>query len=955
MKFIQVNIYGFGKWVDKVIDFPNNHPLCFYGENESGKSTLQQFIMYVLFGLPPRKLAAFKPIHSNKIGGRLIVEDTTVGTYQIERIDQEVICYLPTGDLQDEAWLKDRLQGLNRDIYTAIYSFSAMDLTMIRQMKQTELSDVLFSVGLTGSTKIYEAEKLLQTKIGQLFKKQGRKPLINQQINTVRESHNMLMERQQNERTYEQKQSKINQLLKERTQTLDAEAQIKSTLLKTEKVMQMLPQLQQYQQYKKETRTDRYLMKFPENGVQRLAALQEKLLPLKGELRVAKMQLQKDEQAVANIEKRQYNTSVIQSAANIVQNKTTYDYLMQQEKTISAKMHHLQEEVTTELAAIQLDKESVHHLELPFHLEKDWRELQQTHEQLLQKEESQTEHYDVLINKEAELEKARTYWLQQQISDAEMQHATHQAGATTVQDTEQIKWRQWEKQRMKTAKVILLTASIMAVLTFLFSLHMDHAILFTIPIVILLAGVVQFLNTKNTISFVLKESMNNDRQQEQDATPTQFKLEQQRIHTELQAIEEQSKQVEMEKFQWKEQQNVFLEKENNWIQLMEAEQQKYPFLQHVELEYWLDLLNILRKARRLQLEIGQSEKELNQVQAEISSMDQERQHISEQLSESNTLLTFEQIQEVIDKQHTEEHFLQQYRENMAHRIETIHLFREKIAVYDKEISKLYDYAKVEDEEAYLQLASMLKHQQMVQQEMERMEQSFAKLLTQEELTNLLDQSMDENDLTVQLNALERELKQVQHQLAELNKKIATLQMEVKQLEMSEDHSTAIYQHQIELDTLQQMAQEWATLKIAQSALLTAKTSYQKQHLDEVIKQTSLFFREITDGAYTKVIAPNEKDDVFQVEGKQQFRYTIDKLSQGTMDQLYVSLRLAISVVMSKTYHVPFLMDDAFVHFDQVRIEKMIHILKAIPSEQQLIIFTCRMDIAKAMDQVHTLY
>src|SRR5690625_6941115 len=102
--------------------------------------------------------------------------------------------------------------------------------------------------------------------------------------------------------------------------------------------------------------------------------------------------------------------------------------------------------------------------------------------------------------------------------------------------------------------------------------------------------------------------------------------------------------------------------------------------------------------------------------------------------------------------------------------------------------------------------------------------------------------------------------------------------------------------------------------------------------------TSEFFHEITKGAYSKVHAPTSNQS-FQVEGKNHIRYTIDKLSQGTIDQLYVSLRLAISVVMSNTYQMPFMIDDGFVHFDQQRTDKMIALLKQFSKKPNIIFFT----------------
>src|SRR5699024_5050218 len=115
-------------------------------------------------------------------------------------------------------------------------------------------------------------------------------------------------------------------------------------------------------------------------------------------------------------------------------------------------------------------------------------------------------------------------------------------------------------------------------------------------------------------------------------------------------------------------------------------------------------------------------------------------------------------------------------------------------------------------------------------------------------------------------------------------------------------------------------------KIAQEVLQQAKINYQENHLQAVLRYTSTFFEELTNGRYHQVYAPTSKKP-FQVEGKNHIVYTVNMLSQGTVDQLYIALRLAISIVMSDRYHMPFIIDDAFVHFDYTRTNRMLRILQ----------------------------
>src|SRR5690625_2917626 len=102
MRFLRAEIYGFGKWIDQSFDFTDGLLTCFYGENEAGKSTLQQFLKFMLFGMPPRKRTFYQPKNSNRVGGILTVETVDTGIFTIERTDNQVKCLLPNGEAYDE-------------------------------------------------------------------------------------------------------------------------------------------------------------------------------------------------------------------------------------------------------------------------------------------------------------------------------------------------------------------------------------------------------------------------------------------------------------------------------------------------------------------------------------------------------------------------------------------------------------------------------------------------------------------------------------------------------------------------------------------------------------------------------------------------------------------------------------------------------------------------------------
>lgn len=62
-------------------------------------------------------------------------------------------------------------------------------------------------------------------------------------------------------------------------------------------------------------------------------------------------------------------------------------------------------------------------------------------------------------------------------------------------------------------------------------------------------------------------------------------------------------------------------------------------------------------------------------------------------------------------------------------------------------------------------------------------------------------------------------------------------------------------------------------------------------------------------------------------------------SEGTTDQLYLALRLAVAQEL--TPDAPLILDDAFVRFDNTRLQAALELLQEIAEEKQVILFTCQ--------------
>ncbi len=127
--------------------------------------------------------------------------------------------------------------------------------------------------------------------------------------------------------------------------------------------------------------------------------------------------------------------------------------------------------------------------------------------------------------------------------------------------------------------------------------------------------------------------------------------------------------------------------------------------------------------------------------------------------------------------------------------------------------------------------------------------------------------------------------------------------------------------------------------VAEEELLKA-SSEARQSFGGVLKQRATeIFTSLTGGNYkTLNISKNfdisvEKSDSF---GTKESAY----LSNGTVDQAYFALRLAVSELLSNDEKLPLMLDDVFCQYDDTRYAAAVEFLRKYSSENQVLFFTC---------------
>ncbi len=129
-------------------------------------------------------------------------------------------------------------------------------------------------------------------------------------------------------------------------------------------------------------------------------------------------------------------------------------------------------------------------------------------------------------------------------------------------------------------------------------------------------------------------------------------------------------------------------------------------------------------------------------------------------------------------------------------------------------------------------------------------------------------------------------------------------------------------------------------RIAIDFLEKADSETNRVLMPELKTETESIMNNITGGKYNRVEIDKKEFDVkaFSVE-KGEF-VDSKELSAGTLDQLYFSLRLVLARIIAHHKHVPLILDDPFVYFDNQRKENAMGLLSKLSEDYQILVFNC---------------
>jgi len=137
----------------------------------------------------------------------------------------------------------------------------------------------------------------------------------------------------------------------------------------------------------------------------------------------------------------------------------------------------------------------------------------------------------------------------------------------------------------------------------------------------------------------------------------------------------------------------------------------------------------------------------------------------------------------------------------------------------------------------------------------------------------------------------------------------------------------------------------AACRLGQRTLEKIKETFKSQHLPQLEEKVNLLFQFLT-GTKRQVKLAQSWPEII-VEATEGI-LSPGSLSQGALDQLYFSLRLACADLMSRKVKLPMILDDPFVHFDATRRAKACETIAKVAQMRQVIFLTHDQELAETL-------
>ena len=198
-------------------------------------------------------------------------------------------------------------------------------------------------------------------------------------------------------------------------------------------------------------------------------------------------------------------------------------------------------------------------------------------------------------------------------------------------------------------------------------------------------------------------------------------------------------------------------------------------------------------------------------------------------------------------------------------------------------------------------------------------------------------------LTDQVRGLELEINRLTADRDQFNQQLGGILEKLRQMDGGETGAFAEELRQQTLAQIRSDAETYVRFKLASCILHSSIERYRERTRGPVLAIASELFRELTLGSFDGLRV--DEDDNYRpvlvgIRPGSLDGITVNGMSEGTCDQLYLALRLAtLQLETAPRCELPLIIDDILIQFDDARAAAALRILARVGQQRQVIFFT----------------
>ncbi len=288
--------------------------------------------------------------------------------------------------------------------------------------------------------------------------------------------------------------------------------------------------------------------------------------------------------------------------------------------------------------------------------------------------------------------------------------------------------------------------------------------------------------------------------------------------------------------------------------------------------------------------------------------------------------------------------LKEFNENRNDQEDVVAMVRNEIQIATKRLEELCQKADCKEQEELEGKEHLSEKKRKEMEQLERLESHLHEFCQGASINDLVEEArrIDADAIGSRLAEIEDQIKEYKKERDSLLEMIGSEKNQLSAMDGSAKAAEADMRAQSALAQIRDGTERYIRLRLARNILQQEIERYREENQDPLLARASTLFSRLTLGSFSGLQTDfNEKDNpvLLGVRPAGQ-KVTVEGMSDGTRDQLFLSLRLAgLEKYLKDNEPIPLIVDDLLINFDDQRSEATLKVLGEFARQTQVIFFT----------------